>query len=645
MRAGLLLTLALASGVGCRQPADAPASKPGAPPPAGPPAFAGSATCAGCHPKETEAFRGSDHARAMQPATERTVRGDFGDLTFTHRGVASTFFRRDGRFFVRTEGPDGTPGDFAVTYTFGIHPLQQYLVPFPGGRLQVLGVAWDTRPRAEGGQRWFHLYPGARLAPSEPLHWTGREQTWNFQCAECHSTDLRKNYDPGTDRYATEWAEIPVSCEACHGPGSVHIARAEAARGRREPAPSSGLIVRLERPRGTWSVADPQRGVAEWTGTPRSSAEVEACARCHARRQPIVAPYPYGQPLLDTHVPALLEPRLYHADGQIRGEVYEYGSFVQSRMFRSGVTCSDCHEPHGLGLRAPGNGVCAQCHLPARFDVPAHHRHAPASEAARCVACHMPARTYMQVDPRRDHSFPVPRPDLSVALGTPNACTDCHGDRLAEWAADTVAAWSGPVGGAGRPHFAWALDAGRRGLPCAATALAALAADTAQPGIARATALSLLARHASPAARPAIEQGLDDADALVRAAALGTVAALPREDRPRLAAPRLRDPVRAVRLAAARALAGTPSEGLAADQQAALDQGLADLVAAEMVNADRPEAHVNLASLYARLDRAADAESALRAALRLDPGFAPARAMLRELLRRLGRDPASAPPG
>jgi predicted CXXCH cytochrome family protein len=627
----------LAVAIGCQQ-ADRPAQT-GTAPPAGPPSFVGSAKCAACHPKETEAFRGSDHARAMQPATDQTVLGNFDQASITHRGVTSTFVRRGGKFLVRTDGPDAKPGEFELAYTFGADPLQQYLVPFPDGRLQALGLAWDTRPRTQGGQRWFHLYPGVTLRPPDPLHWTGREQTWNFQCAECHSTDLRKRYDLATNRYATTWAELTVSCEACHGPGSAHVTWAEArpAAAPRAPDGTTSLVVRLRRGEGTWTIKDTRRGIAEWTGPARSSAEVDVCARCHARRRPIVDPYPYGHPLLDTHVPALLEPGLYYPDGQILGEVYEWGSFVQSRMQRAGVTCSDCHEPHRATLRAAGNAVCARCHLPAKFDTAAHHHHRAESEAARCVSCHMAARTHMVVDPRRDHSFRVPRPDLSVALGTPNACTGCHRNRSAQWAADRVTAWGGP-GRRGTPDFAGALDAARRGLPEAAPALAALATDRSQPGIARATALSHLPEFLTAATVPALESALRDPDALVRMAALRAAEALPPERRGPLAAPLVRDPVRAVRLGAAHALAGTPPAALVAGQRSDLERAVAELVQSEQVNADRPEAHVNLANLYARLGRPADAESELRTALSLDPRFVPALVNLADLLRAQGRD-------
>jgi predicted CXXCH cytochrome family protein len=631
----LALTLAgLAVGLGCQrteQAAEAPKTAP-------PPTFVGGTKCGSCHPKEADAFRASDHAKAMQPATLETVLGNFDQTRVTHRGITSTFFRRDGKFFVRTEGPDGKPGEFEIAYAFGVEPLQQYLVPLSGGRLQALGLAWDTRPHAQGGQRWFHLYPDLTLHPPDALHWSGREQTWNYQCAECHSTDLRKHYDLATNRYATAWAEITVSCEECHGPGSAHVAWAET----RKPGASykasgaNGLVVHLGRGDGAWTIKDSQRGIAEWTGPPRSSAELDICARCHARRRAIVDPHPYGQPFLDTHTPALLDAPLYHPDGQILGEVYEWGSFVQSRMHHAGVTCSDCHDPHRTALRATGNAVCAQCHLPARFDGEGHHHHRPGSEGARCVSCHMPARTYMVIDPRRDHSFRVPRPDLSVALGTPNACTGCHRDRAPQWAADRLKAWGGTR--PGTPHFAHALDAARRGRPDAAPALIAVATDRTQPGIARATALSHFAEFPAAAMAPVIESALADPDPLVRLGAIRGVEAVPPDRRGQLVAPLLRDPVRSVRLAAAQLLAAVPRASLADAQRADFDRAVAELVKSELVNAERPESHLNLANLYARLGRPADAESELRTALWLDPSFVPALVNLADLMRGQGRD-------
>jgi hypothetical protein len=192
--------------------------------------YVGSAACAGCHQAESEAWRGSHHDLAMAEATEETVLGDFDSAAFTYGDVTSRFFRRDGKFFVNTDGPDGELADFEIRYTFGVTPLQQYLIAFPDGRMQALGIAWDSRPKEKGGQRWFHLYPGQNLKAGDPLHWTGIDQTWNFQCAECHSTELRKNYDAATNTYATTWAEIDVACETCHGPGAAHVDWADGVR-------------------------------------------------------------------------------------------------------------------------------------------------------------------------------------------------------------------------------------------------------------------------------------------------------------------------------------------------------------------------------------------------------------------------------
>ena len=190
----------------------------------------------------------------MQAATDTTVLGDFSGTRFDHMGVRSEFFRRDGKFIVRTDGPDGQLADFEVRHTFGVYPLQQYLLELPGGRLQALSIAWDARPREAGGQRWFHLYPDERIDHRDELHWTGRQQNWNFMCADCHSTNLQKNYDAASNSYATSWSEISVGCESCHGPGSEHVRLAGDGQG---PA---GLTVALDERRGaTWTI-DPATG-------------------------------------------------------------------------------------------------------------------------------------------------------------------------------------------------------------------------------------------------------------------------------------------------------------------------------------------------------------------------------------------------
>ena len=601
--------------------------------------FVGAAPCSACHPAEAAAWRGSQHDRAMEEPSEASVLGDFADARFEHRGVVSRFFRRGGGYAVETEGADGKPGEFEIAYTFGVAPLQQYLVRLPQGRLQALGVAWDARPREAGGQRWFSLHPDERVPAGDLLHWTMPSQRWNAQCADCHSTDLRRGYDPATGAYATRFAELDVACEACHGPGARHVAWAEGA-GRSEPgrggSADPGLAVRFPPARPADWVQDPGAAIARRAAPRAEHFERETCAPCHARRALLREGRVPGEPLLDTHRPALLEEGLYEADGQMRDEVYVYGSFVQSRMHAAGVTCSDCHDPHSARLRAAGNALCGQCHRAEVFDAAAHHRHAGGSPGARCVACHMPARTYMEIDERHDHSFRVPRPDLSLAIGTPNACNDCHRERPPAWAAGAVAKWF-PKGRRGTPHYGEALAAGRRGAAGADRALAALAADTAQPAVARATALSLLA--APPA--EAVQRGAADADPLVRLGALEAARRV--EPAARLAAvqPLLRDPALAVRIEAARVLADVPPPLWRLEDRVALADALGEYRAAQLVQADRPEAHVNLGLLHVSLGEPDAARREYETALRLAPWFVPAAVNLADLERALGRDDAA----
>ncbi len=646
----VLLAVVLVT-IGCdRATRDAPAPTRAAAS-ASPAAYVGSQRCAECHATETARWQGSHHDAAMQDATPETVRGAFDGRSLDHFGELSTFFARDGRYFVNTVGPDGENADFEVAYTFGVEPLQQYLVRLPGGRLQALATAWDTRPAAAGGQRWFHLNADEPIPADDVLHWTKLSQRWNAQCAECHSTDLRKGYDADEQVYETRWAELDVACEACHGPGSRHVAwAADAPRGDAAGEPAlrdgagepalrdgPGLVVRFEPwHEGRWRFQGEQP-IARRTAPLASHVELETCAPCHARRSTLREGRLPGEPLLDSHRPALLEPGLYEADGQIRDEVYVWGSFLQSRMYAAGVTCSDCHEPHSLALRAEGNALCGQCHQPAVYDVEAHHHHVPERAGADCVSCHLPARTYMQVDARRDHSFRVPRPDLSVSLGTPNACTDCHADRPARWAAEVVAGWF-PGGRSGTPHYAEALAAGRRRAPGAAEALASVAGDARQPVLVRATALSLLdARWGGPAP-DALEAGLRDSHALLRLGAVEGARTLAPAARAALVAPLLDDERLALRLDAARALADVPAEHWSAPQRSRFAATLGELRRALALDADRPESHVGLGLLALQQGDFEAAREAYQAALAIAPWFVPAYVNLADLEQRSGRD-------
>ncbi|MBL0141066.1 MAG: tetratricopeptide repeat protein [Betaproteobacteria bacterium] len=618
-------------------------------PPSAPATYLGASNCTQCHAKEFSAWQGSQHDRAMQPATDATMAGDFANAKFTYAGVTSTFFRRDGKFFVNTDGADGKLADFRISYTFGVEPLQQYLVDFPDGRKQALGIAWDARPKAAGGQRWFHLYPGQKVKAGERLHWTGIDQNWNYQCADCHSTNLRKNFDEKSNTFRTTWTDINVNCEACHGPGSNHVAWARKESDWKRFDAGKGLTVALDERRGMGWIPDAATGSAKRTRPRDSAREIEVCARCHSRRGQFTDAHMAGQPLTDAFRPALLESGLYHADGQMQDEVYNYASFLQSKMNAQGVTCSDCHDPHSQKLRAPGNGVCSQCHATAKFDSAAHHHHLPGSKGAECAACHMPTTTYMGVDPRHDHSMRIPRPDLSPKVGTPNACNGCHKDRKPAWAAAEMAKWF-PDRKPGFQDFAEAFAGADRGEPAAIARLITIAANRAEPAIVRASAISRLGRHPGPAALPALRGALDDPDAMVRAAAVSALGGADEATRASVLARMLDDPVRLVRMEAARELAGTSVE------KARLESATAEFVAEQTFNADRPESHLALGNLAAARGDFDGALAGYRKALAVDPGFIEAAINLADLYRARGdeklaeetlraalrRDPASA---
>ena len=617
------------------------------PPPAAPPApvavavaeakYAGSAQCSSCHAREHAAWKGSDHDLAMQVADEKSVSGDFAGAKFTYAGTTSTFSRRDGKFFVKTDGPDGKLADYEIKYAFGVRPLQQYLIELPGGRMQALSIAWDARPKAQGGQRWFHLYPGQNIKAGDPLHWTGVQQNWNFQCAECHSTNFRKNFDATTGTFKSDWAAINVSCEACHGPGSNHVAWASKQGEWQAFQAGKGLALALDERKGIVWAPVAETGNAK-RSMPRTTArEIEMCARCHARASRISDDYVHGKPPQDTHRLALLDDNLYWNDGQMRDEVYNWGSFVQSRMHAQGVTCSDCHEPHSLKSRAPGNAVCAQCHLPAKFDTAQHTHHAEGTPGAACAACHMPTTTYMGVDPRHDHSMRIPRPDVSAKLGMPNACNNCHAKQTAQWAADAIGKWTGKAP-AGFQNFAAALRAGSLGAPGARGALLALIEDKSQPALVRASAMQRLGRLLTPVTIEITARELNDPDSLVRLAAVEALANAEPPTRQRYLPRMLGDPVRAVRTEAARALAGPPEALLSEPERASFAKALAEYVAAQTYNADRPEGRTNLGNIYAQRVDAAGAITEYRKALAIDPTFVPAYANLADLYRARGAD-------
>ncbi|WOX07031.1 tetratricopeptide repeat protein [Microbulbifer pacificus] len=472
----------------------------------------------------------------MAHASAQSVKGNFENQTLHALGIEHRFYRQDDGFWVSTQGVDGGRAEFQVRYTFGTEPLQQYLVEMDGGRLQALPLAWDTAKN-----RWFHLQEHQVPQPGEWIHWTQGGMNWNSMCADCHSTGLKKNFDTKTGTYDTHWAEIDVGCEACHGPGSIHIAQVSEGK-----ALSQNTLYMIR-------------------GEPAAQL-VEGCGRCHARRQQLTPVFTHGSnTLLNHYLPMNLQAGPYHSDGQINEEVFVYGSFTQSKMYQMGVGCIDCHDPHSTRIKRPGNTLCTGCHAPQKYDTPEHHHHPMAAtrqsdayttgSGNQCVDCHMPGQNYMTNDFRRDHSLRIPRPDLSVAFGIPNACNTCHEDKSPEWATRQIDHWYGSP----RPaHFsetlARAIQAATE--PTQITEpLAKLLDDRNQPAIARATAADLLAPLLNePHAFEVLQQALTDTNPLVRTAAARAFYSVPMAYKQSRLIPLLSDPVAAVRITAVQSL-------------------------------------------------------------------------------------------
>lgn len=579
--------------------------------------------CAGCHATQTKDWQDSHHRLAMQKASDTSVLGDFDDARFQGEGETTRFFRKDGGFWVNTPGVDGQPADFRVAYAFGVAPLQQYLIDVPGGRLQALGVAWDVDKRT-----WFHLYPGQGVDFKDPLHWSRPQQNANFMCMECHTTGFKRNYDPVTDSFASQWHSLGVGCQACHGPASRHLDWAA----KKLEAANAGFSIDL--------------------GRASKIAELETCARCHARRAPLGDGYHNDKRLMDDYLPTLLTRELYELDGKIKDEVFEYGAFTQSKMFAKGVRCSNCHNPHSTALKAPGNGVCLQCHnssgkttiagidgqglLAKDYESPRHHRHVQGQAGSRCVDCHMPGKLYMVNDYRHDHGFTLPNPARAQHLGTSDACLACHSEQPGKRVAEQFRLWYGEERTTA-PRYDESLWLVRNGMPGAAQALLQLLNSTDLPDIRRATLLAELPSYPSPHALVTASKALVSTSPLVREAAVKVITPLasPRQ-RMEALAPMLEDPTRAVRIAAAYELLGLHSAEFGSFEPA-WRRAIGEYESVQLNLLERAEANFNLAGLYQANGRAEAVETHLRAALKRDPQFLPALVALVQWLDRSSR--------
>lgn len=600
-------------------------------------AFLGNDVCAGCHQEAQQAWSHSHHDLAMQTATPETVLGDFTGAQFTYGSVTSRFFTNENRFYVETDNAKGEMAVFEVAYTFGVDPLQQYLLQLPDGRLQALSIAWDSRPKDLGGQRWYHLYADspAIIDANNALHWTGPYQNWNSQCAECHSTNVIKGYDPQSKTFQTTFAQIDVGCEACHGAGADHVTAARG--GNLSDLPNAGFAVNLTA-RGQW-VSAPNKNTAARSQPLANTQQIDTCGRCHARRTPL-ADYQHGRELLDTHRLAELRIPFYWPDGQIREEDYVYGSFIQSKMHQRGVVCSNCHDPHSGKLQEQGNALCSQCHNPTFYDNPKHTRHGKDSLGSQCVECHMPSQVYMGVDARRDHSLRIPRPDISMLTGSPNACTQCHTNQTASWALDTFYRWGIELHDVNK-HRGNVFHSAEQGDFRAITELKNIILDPAQAPIIRATGISLYSQMTSRDFLPVIKSALSANSALIRTSAVNALQNTPATLRFDLLKDLIDDPVLTVRLAVAEQLADISCASIAQCEPEHLKKLFTEYITVQRKHLDMPAVLSELATFYTARGEQQQAKSLLEEALRIDPSYQAAIVNLADILRLENQDTAA----
>lgn len=597
--------------------------------------FTGGSACIDCHQKEYRLWKGSDHDSAMAVASDTSVVGDFNNAEFTFNGKTSKFYKRAGKFYVFTEGIGGKMEEYLVSHTFGIRPLQQYLIPFENGKYQCLPIAWNTIE-----QKWFHMaamvYKPEDIKPDNWLYWTNQAQNWNSMCAECHSTNLQKNFDLETKSYNTTWVDINVNCEACHGPGSAHIEWARLPEMGRPQDVNTGLVVR--------------------TSKITSRQYVESCAPCHARRSSF-GPYDHKYSEFSSYaIPQLPTRPTYHIDGQFLDEDYEYGSFTQSKMYMKDVRCGDCHDPHSLKRKFEGNALCTQCHKAEEYDTYNHHLHKSKGEAgnsfvnkrgekvevgegALCRDCHMPGRYYMGVDKRYDHSMRIPRPDLSISLGTPNACVNCHDDKTDQWALQWVNKWYGERK---KAHYGTVLAEAYDGKAGADSGLLRIINSNLYPEIIRATAIGYLSAYQSAKAQDAVRRSLNDPDPLLRHAAAENYMAADSVMLFNNLAPLLNDPIRSVRMQAASRLMTYKRSTFNEIQYKAFEKALTEYRKSLEYVADFPTGRYNLGNYYAKLNDWAKAEENYRESIAIDNLFSPAKVNLAIIYYQQGKtDPAA----
>lgn len=572
--------------------------------------YTGNISCQGCHAQEHATWKTSHHYMAMQPATNSTVSGDFNNAVLTADGVTSKFYKRDGKFYIHTEDDKGIYREMEVKYIFGFTPLQQYLVEFEGGRMQATRMSWDTK---EG--KWFHQYPGEKMPPGDWLHWTGNGQNWNTMCASCHSTNVAKGYDENTDSYHTTYNDINVSCESCHGPGKNHIDYINGNDYKNGTKVAGSLLLLYQ--------------------TAERMNEINTCGYCHARRVDVTENVHPGHEVMDDYIPELPTNDNFYADGQMKDEVYNYTSFLQSKMYKHGVKCTNCHNAHSGKLKLDGPTVCSQCHAPAKYESEAHSLHKGGTVGVNCISCHMPSKVYMGNDLRHDHSFRIPRPDLTGKYGTPNTCNACHSDKTAQWAADAI---QNHFGRSPAYHFADDLIPGSFLNAQSGSHLQKLAGDSAIPNIVRAATIRYLSQLPESNYGAVLAGYLRDTSAIVRYTALKGLKSFPAALWLTAATSALTDPVRAVRIAAADLFVTLPANQIPADAYQAFIPAKNELTRFIHFQTDFAQGNLQAGDFFQRQNDLASAAKYYKRAIAKDSQLVAARVNLASNLNASGNN-------
>ena len=421
-------------------------------------------------------------------------------------------------------------------------------------------------------------------------------------CSDCHSTNVRKNYDEKTNSYNTKYALINVSCEACHGPGKQHVEDVKRLGDNYKDSGTMHMTLKT---------------------TPKKL--VDECARCHLRREQFSKSFNFKGTLLDHYFPQIIEEGLYYPDGQILEEDYVYGSFVQSKMYRNNISCNNCHDSHSLKLKFDGNALCAQCHIPEKYNIPQHHFHKMNTDGAMCINCHMPERTYMGIDQRSDHSMRIPRPDLTIKLGTPNACQDCHSDKSADWSQNYIEQWYGKNR---RSHYAEVFARASALTLNDPQKLKQLMNPDLYPDMVRATAVHYMANYNDSTLKTSMKVALADAEAVVRLAAIRNYQASTAAELKKLLLPLLRDPLKAIRINTANRLLALDPGQFNNNQRKLLDQVLDEYVASQNYTADFATTQHNLGLYYSNRNQLSKSMQHYQEALNIDKDFFPARVNL-----------------